>query len=226
MMSYFKFLLLSTVFLILSACSDDDESKLSPINIVDAENNAELMPLYADYLSCESFVIDNNGKMISVYIDGSILVVADKNDYLGAELILEKFEIKSPSEHKVNDKQYPLELQFYHIDSIGKTIIASVFVIEGEKNEEFQTIIDNLPKKGKPQKIDTSINAYYLFSMGLNYWTYQGSLTNKPYDDDVTWYIMQEPIEISADQIDAIVSTIGKKENKTVELRDRIITKF
>ena len=223
-MELIKFFLLIVFIISISACKNN--AKLSPIDISDAENNPELMSLYADYLSYTGFVIDNTGKAISVYIDGSILIVADENDYMGAELVLERFDIKSPSEHTIEGKQFPLEIQFHHVDSIGKTVIASVFVIEGQENSEFQIIIDNLPQKDKPKRIENSLNPYYLFSMGLNYWTYQGSFTDKPYDGDVQWYIMKEPIEVSSEQIAAIVEAIGKNNNKIIEIGDRIITKF
>ncbi|MBN2891350.1 MAG: carbonic anhydrase family protein [Bacteroidales bacterium] len=222
-MSNVKFFLLGFLFF-LGAC--DDGTRLSPIDIYNVEKDSDLKPIYADYYAVENFVIDNNGKYLSVYVSGSVLVVSSEKDYLGQELPLEKFVIKSPSEHKVNDEHFPLELQFHHTDSLGKPIIASVFVVEGEESPDLQLIIDNIPPKGSPQKIETPIDLYYLFSMGQNYWTYEGSYTDKPYEASVTWYIMQDPIEASAQQIEAIVNAIGKNKKEVVEIGDIKIRGF
>jgi carbonic anhydrase len=221
-----KFLIfLFGAIIFLSSC-EENGTRLSPIDISDTEKSDELIPLYADYLQADKFVINNTGKTISVYVDSSVLVIPDEDDYLGTELNLERFDIKSPSEHKVNDEHFPLELQFHHVDSAGKIVIASVFVIEGEENIEFQIVIDNIPKKGDPEKIETPIDVYYLFSIGENYWTYNGTYTDKPYEGNVEWYIMQDPIEVSKAQINAIVDAIGKNKKEVVELGDRKIIEF
>lgn len=33
------------------------------------------------------------------------------------------------------------------------------------------------------------------------YWAYEGSLTNPPLHESVTWIVFKEPIEMSADQV-------------------------
>lgn len=223
-MSKILFFLFGTIVFFTSC--EENGTRLSPVNISDAVKDSELTPLYADYLQTNKFVINNTGKKISVYVDSSVLVIPDADDYLGTELDLKKIDIKSPSEHKVNDKQFPLELQFYHADSTGKIVIASVFVIEGEENSEFKTIVENIPQKGEPKKIETPIDVYYLFSIGENYWTYEGTSTDKPYEENVEWFIMKDPIEVSKAQIDAIITAIGKNKKEVVELGNRKISEF
>ncbi len=211
-------------FILLIAC--ENESRLSPVDINEPQKDSTLMPLYADYYVSDNFVINNTGKNIEIYVKNSFLIIPSEDDYLGKELELEKIVVKSPSEHKIKGEHFPLELQFHHKDTTGKTVLVAVFVNEGIENAEFQYIIDNIPQKDKPQKIELPIDVYYLFPAGQNYWTYEGSFTDKPYEQNITWYIMQEPIQLSKNQIDAISNSIGKNKKEVVDLGERTILEF
>lgn len=37
------------------------------------------------------------------------------------------------------------------------------------------------------------------------YWAYEGSLTNPPLHESVTWIVFKEPVEMSADQVCTII---------------------
>ncbi|PKU28794.1 carbonic anhydrase 3 [Limosa lapponica baueri] len=59
--------------------------------------------------------------------------------------------------------------------------------------------IDNIKTKGKEapfQHFDPSI----LFPKSRDYWTYHGSFTTPPCEECITWILLREPIEVSADQ--------------------------
>jgi len=202
-----------------SSCVDDN--KLSPVNITDAQKDSELQPLFDDYSAQDSCFVVNEGDFISVTANGNFLVLPSEDDYQGVEIELKKMFIKSPSEHTVDGEHYALELQFFHLSPTNEKVIVAVFVKEGQENLELKKIIPNISKRKKSELVQ-NVDFYNLFQQNPAYWTYSGSSTNDPYVD-ATWYIMQEPIEASADQINKIESIIGSNDVKQIELGDRVV---
>ncbi len=206
-----KLLLIGIIFLF--SCNDIEIT--SPINITDAKKDSLLKPLFIDYLPTEKFSINNTGKSFEIYLTNSLLVIPSQDDYRGRELRLQKITIKSQSEHQVNNKPYPLELQLHHRDSSDKVIV-SIFVEEGAENPKFNTIIDNLSKQNFVE-VDETFDPYYLFPEKQNFWTYVGCETDDPYVPNVQWFIMKEPITFGKNQIEKIQSIIGVNKIKLVE---------
>jgi len=66
-----------------------------------------------------------------------------------------------------------------------------------------KTLWSNLPSmKNKESVVDSvTINAVGLLPKHKGYYTYAGSLTAPPCTEGVTWFVMQEPVSVSADQI-------------------------
>ncbi len=207
---------------LFSACTEEGTKK-SPIDISNSEKNEELIPIYNDYYFVDNFTVKNAGNYFSIKVDDCFLVIPEEESYLGKEVFLEEIQIKSPSEHTIEGEHFPLEFQFVHNDSTGKTTIASVMAKEGEPNPEYQVVLDNMPQKNKTETIKKSLDVYFLFSQSPEYWHYVGSTTSKPYIDSVKWFIMKEPVELSKEQIDKTTEIIGENEVETVEIGERKI---
>ena len=207
------------VVLLFFSCKN--EPKLSPIDIHISQRDTSLKPLFDDYIVLDTVYISNAGKYIAFSGAGNILVLPSNSDYQGEEVDLSKVMIKSPSEHSVNGKHFPLELQFVHSDSLGDIVIAAVFVKKGKENAELKKIISNIPRNRK-LKIFRDIDFYNLFQQDPAYWTYKGSYTEKPYNA-VSWFVMKKPIEASERQIEQIQKIIGKNTVKQVELGQRTV---
>jgi len=222
MNKFFNILIFSLIFF-LASCSENE--KLSPIDISDTQKDLNLKPLFDDYSSQDTLYISNEGNHLAISGYGNYLVIPSADDYQGVEVELSKVLIKAPSEHTIKGKSFPLELQFIHTDSLGNNIYVAVFVKQGEENKEFDKILASVPKNRKLNVI-TNLDFYHLFQQNPSYWTYTGSSTNKPYIENVKWYIMQEPIEASENQINKIVKIIGKHKNKQVSIGERIIYKY
>ncbi len=60
---------------------------------------------------------------------------------------LRQFHFHSPSEHTVDGRHYPMEMHLVHSSKDKKLAVIGVFIEEGRKNESFETIWSNLPKK-------------------------------------------------------------------------------
>lgn len=213
--------LLIILSLFLYQCKKNEEM-LSPIDITSSELDTSLNALFNDYKPTD-ITLKNKGNYLLIDASDNFLVIPKGNDYLGEEVELKGILIKSPSEHTVNGKHYPLELQFFHTDTNQNIVIASVFVEPGNENSEFEKIVKNLTTKNESKNIQ-GVDLYSLFPLSTAYWFYQGTTTNEPIKE-CRWFVMKTPIQVSQEQIDAIQDLIGKNIIETVDLGDRKIYK-
>ena len=120
---------------------------------------------------------------------------AKVNDRTKTTFDLQNVYIHSPSEHKIEDWQFDLEVQFLHRDRAfsQKIAVLSMFFNEGEHNEWLQDVIDK-----KQLHFEKLLNSA---EIGL-YFFYQGSHTVPPCEEDVYWFLNAEIFEASATQLE------------------------
>lgn len=210
------------VILFFISCNSP-EKRLSPVDITDGVSNEDFTPLYNDYYYVDNFVVLNNGDLLDILINDCFLLIPDKDEYLGHEVALKNILIKSPSEHTVKGKSYPLEIQFIHYDTLGKMTNVAVFVENGDENTYFNPILNNVPSKNNSSTIDEELDVYSLFPQSPEYWYYLGSTTTGEYADSVKWFVMKEPVTLSDEQIKKVVDAIGENQIDIVELGNREI---
>ncbi len=170
----------------------------SPIDIRDAKHHA-LPPIQFDYKSAPLKVI-NNGHTIQVNIPpGSFITVGDK------KYELKQFHFHHPSEEHVNGRPYDMVAHLVHADSDGKLAVVAVLLDEGSANSLVQKIWENMPKtEGHEQVVSgVEINPSALLPMTTGYYTFPGSLTTPPCSEEVTWFVLKKPSELSAAEIAA-----------------------
>lgn len=138
------------------------------------------------------------------YSDGSSI------NHLDAEYGLKQFHFHSPSEHTLNGEHMPVEIHFVHGDDNGHLAVVAVFATEGAANPEIAKLWQDLPEEeGMANDLKQQIRASELLPASRAYFFYQGSLTTPPCTEGVRWLVMQEPITMSSDQIDALREAIG-----------------
>ncbi|KOX74526.1 Carbonic anhydrase 3 [Melipona quadrifasciata] len=122
------------------------------------------------------------------------------------------------SEHTLDYMRYPMELQVWHIkrgldtlldaiaakESDGILIVSFFFHITNADNSYLDHIITNLWRIVKP---GTKVHVppfplLWIFPyFETDYYTYNGSLTQPPCSEVVTWILQPEPIAISSSQV-------------------------
>ncbi len=174
----------------------------SPINLVSTNLPINLPPWKADYKDAE-LKIHHNGHTVEIqYPAGS------KVSMNGTDHDLVQFHFHTPSEYVRDGERFPMEAHFVHRDEAGNLLVIGVMMKEGQENAALAKIWDRMPTEaGAPQThSDIKINAadFYPTAQGAGdvpYFQLSGSLTTPPCSQNVSWIVMSEPIQASADQI-------------------------
>ena len=89
--------------------------------------------------------------------------------------------------------------------SEGSVAGVAVLLKSGRANATIQQIWENMPTtEGKEVEIPgVAINPAGLLPDNTAYYTYMGSLTVPPCTEDVVWFVLKTPVDISAEEINA-----------------------
>ena len=186
----------------------------SPINIDDTEP-AVMHRLRPDYNVSEINLAHNRLMITMDYEPGSYLRVGKKM------LALNSVTFRTPAEHTIAGKSYPLSLQFIHRDTDGSRAIVVTLVDEGRTNRALAEFIANMPLEPDQRNRNAAIlvNARDLMPSDKNYFRYMGSLTTPPCREGVSWYIFKQPIQASKAQIDLIKGVVGANNARPLQNR-------
>jgi carbonic anhydrase len=178
------------------ACSSGHEQ--SPMDIRGARLNKALQPIEFHYIAGPLTLV-NNGHTVEVDVDPGSYIVAG-----GVRYDLVQFHFHHPSEHTVKGKLSDMEIHLVHRSADGKLAVLAVRLNEdrGFPNASLATLWEHLPAApGKTEKITDMINAAGLLPADRGYWTYTGSLTAPPCTEDVKWFVFEQELSISRDQL-------------------------
>ncbi len=169
----------------------------SPINIDSSAIGADLPELEINYGNSPLKII-NNGHTIQVnYEPGSFLTIN------GESYELVQFHFHHPSEHKIDNESFPMELHLVHRNHQGAFAVLGVLLKQGEENKTLESVWKAIPntQAGKEVTSDVTINASNLLPTDLSSYRYHGSLTTPPCSENVHWIVLQKPVEVSNLQV-------------------------
>ncbi|CAN5595781.1 carbonic anhydrase family protein [soil metagenome] len=177
-----------------AACSGREQS---PVDIpADAPVRAE--DVAYDYQP-SALTIADNGHAIQVdYDEGSSVVIGD------ASYHLRQFHFHSPSEHTLDGDPADMELHLVHASDEGALAVIGVLLVEGTPaNTALEPIWAHLPDAPGPATLieGVLVDAADLLPDDRSYYAYPGSLTTPPCLEGVTWHVLAEPLELSAEQL-------------------------
>lgn len=149
---------------------------------------------------------------------------------VGDELYpLIQFHFHEPSEHVVGNKKFAAELHYVHVRNDGKILVLAVAIEEDKENATFQTILDNTPEDGGGRNENTGLSIDPASLLPANYhhrgnfFRISGSLTTPPCSEGVAWYVLPEPITISAAQLAQLKGFYTNNARQAQDLNGRVI---
>jgi len=195
-------------------------TRQSPIDINQSQLlAAKLDDIRFDYRAISPEII-NNGHTIQVnYIKGSAIEVNRE------QFQLAQFHFHTPSENTVNGKPFDMEMHLVHKNAKGELAVVGVFFKQGKHNPELEKVWGSLPSSAGEKKLlaETNLNAVDLLPKNRAYVHFNGSLTTPPCSEGVNWFVMNEPMEASAEQIARFSKLIGQNARPVQQLNNRFI---
>jgi len=191
----------------------------SPIDIVETKTSTmDHITFY--YYNNPRVAMKNTGNTVELdYGDVSDIKLGGKDYHL------KKIDFHTPSEHKLKGEQFPMEIHFVHKSNDGSIAIIGAFVKEGEENINYKDVVKKLPreKDGFKMFFHRDLNPGKLLSESREFYKYTGSITTPPCTEGVSWYILKEPVILSAEQINDIRKITGKNARPVQKLNGRSV---
>ncbi|WP_285768753.1 carbonic anhydrase family protein [Peribacillus sp. SI8-4] len=191
----------------------------SPINI-ETTKTQEMKDSGAIELTYDNAVLvaEDNGHTIQLDVTGTAKIN-------GRHFDLSQFHIHAPSEHKLDGKHYPIEVHFVNKAQDGRLAVIGVFFKEGAENQGFKKVIESIKKGAKNTSVG-DINIATMLPANKSYYHYLGSLTTPPLSENVEWYVMKKPVEVSKAQIETFQSYYKNNNRDIQPLNKRLILKY
>lgn len=143
----------------------------------------------------------------------------------GTRYELTEIHFHTPGEHRVAGAGYPIETHLVHRNDEGDFAVLGIFGTEGEENEKLEPLFANLPEGSEPRTIDLEVSAADFLPAGREAFQYGGSLTTPPCSENVRWFVLAEPVDLSADQIERLDGRAPKTNRPIRPLGDRTVVR-
>ncbi len=189
----------------------------SPIELVVA-GQSDLENIVFEYGETPVKIL-HNGHTIQVdQIENNRIVLA------GVTYPLKQFHFHAPSEHVEGGEHYPLEMHLVHQLDSGGLAVVGILIAEGAENSAFAPVWGHLPAaEATAVPTGTTINVDQLLPTDRQFYAYSGSLTTPPCKEEVKWFVMNDPIEMSAGQIAAFTGIISGNNRPLQDLWERVV---
>lgn len=149
--------------------------------------------------------------------DGGYINVGD------ARYNLERIQFRIPGEHTLAGLAPAMEMQLIHTGDNGTAIVA-VPLVQGDEDIYLRDLWSALPQqKDASQKIMHPVSTENLLPANRLAYDYVGSLTTPPCDENVRWFVLQQPVTLSAAQIDAYANVVPFSQRAAQPLNGRVV---
>jgi carbonic anhydrase len=123
-----------------------------------------------------------------------------------------QLHVHVPSEHTVRGHRFAGEAHLVH-GAAGARAVLGTLIVEGAENPAWDALIRALPgKAGERVAIGGEVDLVALLGLhdvGAEWiYSYAGSLTTPPCDQDVRWLVRAAPITLSRAQVEALSSAM------------------
>jgi carbonic anhydrase len=201
------------------ACSQGHQQ--SPVDIRGAKLNKALQPIEFHY-NAGAVTLEHNGHTIVVHVNPGSYIVAG-----GVRYDLVQFHFHHPAEEAVKGKLTDMDVHLVHKSADGKEAVVAIRLSEDlttPPNAVLAALWPHLPiKPGASEKVTEMVNAGGLLPADRGYWTYMGSLTIPPCTEDVRWFVLEQEVTLSRDQLRSFAALFKVNSRPLQDLHGRRI---
>jgi carbonic anhydrase len=201
-----------------AACARGHEQ--SPVDIRGARLNSALQPIQFHYIG-GPVTLENTDRALVARVDPGSYILAG-----GVRYDLVRYEFHHPSEHAVKGRLNDMEVDLIHQSGDGKLAILAVRLNEerGFPNAVLASLWEHLPATaGARSKVTDMIDPGGLLPADRGYWTYTGSELTPPCSEGVEWFVFENDISISRDQLRAFTYLFRMNTRPLQDLHGRRI---
>ncbi|EKG21274.1 hypothetical protein MPH_01417 [Macrophomina phaseolina MS6] len=179
----------------------------SPINIDDSIPLATEAPVI-DFPNVEAAEFENLGSTLEAIVNGTTTVG-------GVDFSLAQFHLHTPSEHRINDEYFPLEMHMVHESAEGGFVVLGLLfqlTEDGSTTDLLTATTSHLSEVATPGTVTET--AALDFAPLVKHLTttpllnYTGSLTTPPCSEGINFLISQEPLPINVATFNSIKSVM------------------
>ncbi len=136
---------------------------------------------------------------------------------------LQRIQFRMPGEHTMAGQAPAMEMQLIHTGDAGTAIVA-VPLVQGEEDIYLRDLWSALPQqKDATQKLMHPVSTENLLPANRLAYDYVGSLTMPPCDENVRWFVLQQPVSLSAAQIATYANVIPFSQRTPQPLNERVL---
>ena len=165
------------------------------------------------------FSVPDNGHTVQVQVGkgNAIEIGARRYELTG-------FHFHLPGEERVDGRSFAMSIHLVHRDPQGRLAVVALVADEGPEHPAVQAVWNNLPlERGEFVAASVEFDPMTLLPARRGYYTYMGSLTTPPCTEGVLWIVMQQPIQVSPQQL-AIFARLHPMNARPVQpLNGRVI---
>ena len=191
----------------------------SPINI-EKTVVKDLPELKFDYKDVALKVTDtgHSFQVNAASGSGGVTIGEEHYDFL-------QVHFHEPSEEQVHGQPYSMVAHIVHKNARGELAVVAVLIRTGKANEFLKPIFDNFPAKGTAETVvaGKTVNVGKLLPAHHGYYTFDGSLTTPPCTENVRWFVLKMPVEMSAAQLKTFTARYAHNARPTQPLNARVI---
>jgi carbonic anhydrase len=116
-----------------------------------------------------------------------------------------------------------MEVHLVHRSDAGVFAVVGVLITQGRHNPNYEPIWARLPEEAGAHEslADLTLDLGDLLPKRRLACRYMGSLTTPPCSEGVRWFVLAEPIELSAEQIAEFAEIYDHNNRPTQPLRGR-----
>lgn len=192
----------------------------SPIDIQAAGAEKHHTDLHIKYKPAELHAL-NNGHTVQLDAEAD----NDQLEVNGHDYKLIQMHFHSPSEHHIGGETFPMEAHFVHIDEYDHLAVLGVPIRVGAENAILKPLFENLPAHGgeKVDRPSEKIDLPNLLPDEQHFFHYLGSLTTPPCTENVLWFVLETPIEVSQAQLDAFLAVVHENSRPVQATNNRVL---
>jgi carbonic anhydrase len=199
-----------------AACRDGHRQ--SPIDIRSTKK-AELPAIEFHFKPSPLRIIDNGHTVMINYAQGSFIRVG------GKQYELKQFHFHRPSEEKIEGHTFEMEAHLVLADADGNLAVIAILLDKGGDNSLIRELWSDFPKDKEKETMleNVRIDLSNLLPENRDYYTFAGSLTTPPCSEDVTWFVLKQPVTISKGEIEQFAKLYRNDARPTQPLNSRVV---